>query len=45
MLKVVDNKWIVGNELINWFVFSDELVNFCFKYFIYYVEKMDLNRW
>ena len=40
-LKVVDNKWTVGNELTNRSVLSDELANFCSKYSIYYAEKME----
>ena len=38
---IIDNKWIPSSELTDRSVLSDELANFCAKYPIYYVKKLE----
>ncbi len=37
----IDNKWTVVSEVTDRSVLTDELANFCAKYPIYYVKKLE----
>jgi len=37
----IEHKWTVGSEVTDRSVLSDELANFCAKYPIYNVKKME----
>ena len=42
--SVIEQKWTVGSEVTDRSVLSDELANFCAKYPIYNVKKMEDTR-
>ena len=42
--SVIEHNWTVDSEIIDRSVLSDELVNFCAKYPIYNVKKMEDTR-
>ncbi|XP_078347390.1 uncharacterized protein LOC144632586 isoform X2 [Oculina patagonica] len=39
--RIIENKWIIDREMTDRSVLSDELANFCAKYPMYYVKKLE----